>query len=149
MLKHASCLEGIDRMSYLILAFLSMLSFGVYYYLVKVLSLHIPSLVIAFISNAVVLIFIFSYLYLSKLPILPKRRIYIVYSLLISIPVAVGILTLYIAISRGPVSIVMPTIGVNSMIAVLLGIFILREKLTLSKALGVLLALVSVVLLNL
>ena len=136
-------------MGYLILAFLSMSSFGVYFYLVKILSVHIPSPVIALISNVVALLVIFSYLYSTKTPILPKRKKYIVYSLIISVPLAFHALTLYLAIDRGPVSVVMPIIGINSMIAVLLGISILREKVTVRKGLGILLAMSAIILLTL
>jgi transporter family protein len=64
------------------------------------------------------------------------------------VPVAVGLIILYLAIERGPVSVVIPLIGLNSMVAVLLGIAILREKITLRKGLGVLLAVFAVVLLS-
>ena len=136
-------------MGYLVLAFLSMLSFGVYYLLVKILSMHIASPVIALISNAVALLVIYSYLYCTKVPILPKRRIYIVHTLIISVPASIVAITLYLAIARGPVSIVMPIIGINSMVAALLGISILREKVTVRKGLGILLAVAAIVLLNL
>jgi transporter family protein len=136
-------------MGYLLLAFLSMSSFGAYYFFVKILSIHIASPVIALISNAVALLVIYSYLYFTKVPILPKRKIYIVYSLIISVPVSIGLITLYLAIARGPVSIVMPIIGINSMVAVLLGISILRERVTVRKGLGILLAVAAIVLLNL
>ncbi len=136
-------------MGYLFLTFLSMSSFGVYYFLVKILSIHIPSPVIALISNAVALLVIYSYIYFTKVPILPKHKIYIVYSLIISIPISIGLIILYLAIERGPVSIVMPIIGINSMVAVLLGISILRERVTIRKGLGVLLAVAAIVLLSL
>jgi transporter family protein len=126
-----------------------MSSFGVYYFLVKILSTHIESPVIALISNAVALLVIYSYIYFTKIPILPKRKIYIVYSLIISVPISIGLIILYLAIERGPVSIVMPIIGINSMVAVLLGISILRERVTIRKGLGVLLAVAAIILLSL
>ncbi|MFC1918280.1 EamA family transporter [Chloroflexota bacterium] len=136
-------------MGYVFLAVLSMLSFGVYYFLVKFLSLHVPSSVIALIGNTVAFLVIYLYLYSTKTPVLPKRRIHIVYSLVISVPVVIGVLALYMAIARGPVSIVMPIIGINSMVTVILGISILRERVTVRKGFGVLLAVAAIVLLNL
>jgi len=136
-------------MGYLLLTFLSTLSFGIYFFFVKILSIHIPSPIIALISNAVALLVIFSYLFFTKVPILPDRKKYIIYSLIISVPMAISVLTLYLAIDRGPVSIVMPILGINSMIAVLLGISILREKVTVRKGLGVLLAVSAIILLTL
>ncbi len=135
-------------MSYLFLAFLSMSFIGVYYFLVKILSEHIPSTVIALIGNAVALLVILSYIYFTKAPILPHRKKYIVYSLIVSVPIAISCLAIYLAIDSGPVSIVMPIIGINSMVAVLLSISILREKVTVRKGLGVLLALSAIILLS-
>jgi transporter family protein len=135
-------------MGYLFLAFLSMSFFGLYYFLVKILTEYISSLEIALISNVVALLFVYLYLYFSKSPILSHRKRDIALSLIISVPVAVGLIILYLAIERGPVSVVVPVIGLNSMVAVLLGIAILREKITLRKGLGVLLAVFAVVLLS-
>ncbi len=135
-------------MGHLFLAFLSMSFFGLYYFLVKILTEYISSLAIALISNVVALLFVYLYLYFSKSPILSYRKRDIALSLIISVPVAVGLIILYLAIERGPVSVVIPVIGLNSMVAVLLGIAILREKITLRKGLGVLLAVFAVVLLS-
>ena len=135
-------------MGHLFLAFLSMSFFGLYYFLVKILTEYISSLAIALISNVVALLFVYLYLYFSKSPILSHRKRDIALSLIISVPVAVGLIILYLAIERGPVSVVIPVIGLNSMVAVLLGIAILREKITLRKGLGVLLAVFAVVLLS-
>ena len=135
-------------MSYLLLAFLSMSFIGVYYFLVKILSEHIPSPIIALISNAVALLVILSYVYFTKAPILPHRKKYVVYSLIISLPLAIGLIALYLAIEGGPVSIVIPIMGINSMVAVLLGFSILREKVTVRKGLGVLLAVSAIILLS-
>ncbi|MFC1914598.1 EamA family transporter [Chloroflexota bacterium] len=136
-------------MGYLLLVSLSTASFGVYFFLVKILSIHIDSTVIALISNVVALLVIYTYSYFTKVPLLPKRKIYIVYSLIVSVPVSIGVLAFYLSIARGPVSIVMPIIGINSMVAVLLGTFILRERVTVRKGLGILLAVAAIVLLNL
>ena len=135
-------------MGHLFLAFLSMSFFGLYYFLVKILTEYISSLAIALISNVVALLFVYLYLYFSKSPILSHRKRDVALSLIISVPVAVGLIILYLAIERGPVSVVIPVIGLNSMVAVLLGIAILREKITLRKGLGVLLAVFAVVLLS-
>ena len=135
-------------MGHLLLAFLSMSFLGLYYFLVKILTEYISSPAIALISNVVALLFVYLYLYFSKSPILSHRKKDIALSLIISVPVAVGLIMLYLAIERGPVSVVIPVIGLNSMIAVLLGIAILREKITMRKGLGVLLAVFAVILLS-
>ena len=135
-------------MSYLLLSLISMVSLGVYYFLVKLLSVHVSSLVIILIGTMVSVPVIYTYLLFTQASILPKRKIYTVYSLIISIPMVIALLAYYSAIARGPVSVVTPIYGLNAMVAALLGIFVLREKVSAMRALGLILAVASIVLLS-
>lgn len=126
-----------------------MASFGIYYFIVKVLSSHIASPVIAIICNAVALIAIILYALFIRTTIVPEHKINTIRSLLISIPISVGLIILYLAIELGPVSVVLPIVGVNSLVAVILSVAILKERITTRKVFGVLLALSSIVLLSL
>jgi transporter family protein len=136
-------------MGYLPLAILSMVSIGVYYFLVKILATHIHIVILALINNSAALLVIYLYLYLNKVSVVPKKRKGVLYSLLISLPLAIGAITLYLALDSGPVSIVIPIIGMHALVAVILGIIILREKVTLRKGLGVLMAMGAIILLSL
>ena len=80
---------------------------------------------------------------------MPKRKIYLLYVVLISIPLAVAILTLYMAIDLGPISVVMPIYGLNAMLTALLGIVILRESITKGRLIGAFAAVGAIVLLSL
>jgi transporter family protein len=60
----------------------------------------------------------------------------------------VAVLTLYMAIAKGPVSVVMPIYGLNAMITALLGILVLHEPVSVPKVLGLVLAVVAIVLLS-
>ena len=135
-------------MSYLLLSLISMVSMGVYYFLVKLLSVHVPSLVIILIGNMVLVPVIYIYLYFTQTSILPKRKIYTVYSLIIAIPMVIGLLAYYSAIARGPVSVVTPIYGLNAMATAFLGIFVLREKISVTRVLGLILAVAAIVLLS-
>ena len=135
-------------MPYLALALTTMVLLGVHYFLAKVISPHIPSAVIALVSMIAFVPLLFGYLWFTKTPIMPEEPKYFWYAVLIGIPVAVGVLTLYMAIARGPVSVVMPIYGLNAMITVLLGILFLQEAVTVSKVAGLALAAGAIVLLS-
>ena len=136
-------------MSYLPLTLISMVSLGVYYFLVKIISVHIASTVILFLGIIVFSVVAFTYLYITRTPIIPKRRIYLVHSFLVSVPLVIALLAIYIAIARGPVSVVLPVYGLNALVTAFLGIIVLREKVSLQRVLGLICAVSAIVLLSL
>ena len=136
-------------MGYLPLTFISVLSLGVYYFLVKIISVQVASPVILFFGTTVISVVTFLYLRLSKTPIIPERRIYILHSFLVSIPLVIALLAIYIAIARGPVSVVLPVYGLNALVTAFLGITVLREKISLQRVLGLICAVSAIVLLSL
>ena len=69
-------------------------------------------------------------------------------TLLIVLLLATGVLTLYMAIQRGPVLVVMPVYGLNTMITAFLSILILHEALSVEKVLGLIFAMAAIVLLR-
>ena len=125
-----------------------MVCLGTHYFLVKLLSRNVSSVVIAFLSTFVVTLVLAGYIYFTGTPVIPEQKIYLLYAVLISIPLTVAILTLYMAIDRGPVSVVMPIYGLNAMLTALLGIIILRESVTVVRVIGLVLAMTAVVLLS-
>ena len=130
------------------MAFISMVSLGVYYFLVKLLSVHVSSLVIILIGAMVTAPVLYTYLFFTQKSILPNRKIYTLYALIIAIPMIIGLIAYYSAIARGPVSVVTPIYGLNAMVTAFLGIFILREKVSTMRVLGLILAVASIVLLS-
>ncbi len=125
-----------------------MVCLGTHYFLVKLLSRNVSSVVIAFLSTFVVTLVLAGYIYFTGTPVIPEQKIYLLYAVLISIPLTVAILTLYMAIDRGPVSVVMPIYGLNAMLTALLGIIILHESVTVARVIGLVLAMTAVVLLS-
>lgn len=135
-------------MSYLPLTLISMVSLGVFYFFVKLISAHIATMMIPAVGNIVIVLVMFIYLRCVKTPIIPKRKIYLVYSLLVAIPLVVALLALYTAIARGPISVVMPIYGLSALVTSLLGILVLREKVSVERVLGLALAIVAIILLS-
>ena len=135
-------------MNYLPLALITMVLLGVHYFLAKVISPHINSSVIALLGAVVFIPIILGYIYFTETPIMPEQKVYFWYAILIGIPMAIAILTLYMAIAKGPVSVVMPIYGLNATVTALLGILILHEAVTVPKVLGLVLAVVAIILLS-
>ena len=135
-------------MGYLPLALITMVGLGVHYFLAKVISPHIGGPAIAFLGAVVYFPIILGYIYFTKTPIMPEHKEYFWYAVLIAIPMAVAILTLYMAIAKGPVSVVMPIYGLNAMVTAILGILVLHEPVTVPKVAGLVLAVAAIVLLS-
>ena len=135
-------------MNYLPLAFITMVGLGVHYFLAKLISPHISSPTIAILSTAVYFPRLMGYIYFTKTPIIPEQKIYIVYAILIGIPMAIAVLSLYIAIAKGPVSVVMPIYALNAMVTVILGIIVLHEPVSVPKVVGLVLAVAAIILLS-
>jgi len=135
-------------MNYLPLALITMVGLGIHYFLAKLISPHISSPTIAFLGAVIFFPLVFAYIYFTKTPIMPEQKIYVGYAILIGIPMAIAILTLYLAIARGPVSVVMPIYGLNAMVTALLGILVLHEPVTATKVTGLVLAVAAIVLLS-
>lgn len=135
-------------MNYVTLALITMVGLGIHYFLAKLISPHISSPVIALLGGVIFFPLVFAYIYFTKTPIMPEQKVYIGYAILIGIPMAIAILTLYLAIAKGPVSVVMPIYGLNAMVTVILGIIVLHEPVTVPKVAGLVLAVVAIVLLS-
>jgi len=135
-------------MNYLPLALITMVGLGVHYFLAKLISPHISSPAIALLGAVVYFPIILAYIYFTKTPIMPEQKIYVLYAILIAIPMAIAVLSLYIAIAKGPVSVVMPIYGLNAMVTVVLGIIVLHEPVTAPKVAGLVLAVAAIVLLS-
>jgi transporter family protein len=135
-------------MHYLTLALVTLVFLGIHYFLAKLISPHVASPVIALACCTACIPPLIAYIYFTKTPFIPQNGLYLGLAFLIGLPAAIGILTLYMAIERGPVSIVMPIYGLNATMTAVLGIFILRESLSLEKAFGLILAVAAIILLS-
>ena len=135
-------------MGYLPLALITMVGLGVHYFLAKLISPQINGPAIALLGAVIYFPIVFGYIYFTKTPIMPEQKEYFWYAILIAIPMAIAILTLYMAIAKGPVSVVMPIYGLNAMVTAVLGILVLHEPVTVPKIAGLVLAVAAIVLLS-
>jgi transporter family protein len=125
-----------------------MVLIGIHYFLVKLISPHISSPVVGILSSLLVIPVIFAFIHLTETTIVPTQPVYLGYAILIVMLLAAGVLTLYMAIQRGPVVVVMPIYGLNTMITASLSIIFLNEPISVEKILGLVLAIIAIVLLR-
>jgi transporter family protein len=112
------------------------------------MSRNIGGPAIALFAQLLIVVVLACYIYFSDTPFLPEGGKYIVPTLLASLFLAAGILTLYMAIERGQVSVVMPVFSLNVVITAILAILILEETVTTEKISGLFLAILAIVLLR-
>jgi len=125
-----------------------MVFIGVHYFLVKLISPYVIGPVVGLIGCLVVSAAMLAYIYFTGTPLIPEQPIYLGYTFLIVVLLAIGVLTLYMAIQRGPVSVVMPIYGLNTMITAVLSMLFLQEMFSVERMLGLLCAIVAIVLLR-
>ena len=135
-------------MSYYLLALIAMVGVGTHMFLVKIISPHISSLTIIIASCIVSIPIVFVYMHFAKIPFMPEQKIYLGYAFLISVPAAIGLIALYLAIIKGPLSVIMPIYGLYVVIVALLGILVLHEPFSIARGVGLALAMAAIVLLG-
>lgn len=135
-------------MDYLILSMIAMACLGIHYFLVKLISAHVTGPTVLLVGNLLFSPILVAYIYFMDIPFIPEQRIYLAYSLLIGVLLAIGVLTLYIAIERGPLSAVMPIFGLNAVITAVLGVIVLHEMVSVERVLGIIFAMMAIVLLR-
>ncbi len=121
---------------------------GVHYFLVKLISSRVTGPTVLLLGNILLTATLSAYIYFTDTPFIPEQRIYLGYTFLIGVLLTIGVLTLYIAIQRGPLSTVMPIFGLNAVITAILGILVLQEMVSLERVLGIIFAMVAIVLLR-
>ena len=136
------------HLNYLLFTITAMFLLGVHYFLTKLLSRHITGPNIAFFVELLIVPVLFFYIYLTDTPFKPEQTNYLWYSLLISLLLVIGIISLYMAIQKGPVSIVMPIYSLNTIITAILGILFLQETVTIEKIFGIIFAIAAIILLS-
>lgn len=135
-------------MDYVPLSLIAMMFIGVHYFLVKLISPRVSGPVVGLLSCVLVIPAMYAFIRLTGAPIIPEEPVYLLYAGLIVLLLAIGVLSLYLAIQRGPVLVVMPVYGLNTMITALLSILFLNEAITLEKALGLVFTIGAIILLR-
>jgi transporter family protein len=133
-------------MDYLTLTLLSMVLIGFNTFAVKLVSHNLHPALLLVTKFGVGVVGLFFYLSYSKVPIVWNK--YVVYGCLVGLWWSGIMVMYYTAISRGPLSVVIPIFNMNLIIPALLGFFFLDEPLTVSKVLGLVFASLAVVFLT-
>ena len=135
-------------MDYIVLSIVGMVLIGIHYFLVKLISPYVVGPVVGLLNCLLATPVIFAFIHFTETAIIPDQPIYLGYTFLIVVLLAVGVLTLYMAIQRGPVLVVMPIYGLNTMITASLSIIFLNETVSVEKVLGLVFAIAAIVLLR-
>jgi transporter family protein len=133
---------------YLLLAISAMFLLGVHFFLAKLISRNVTGITIAFFVQLLIVPVLFFYIYFTNTPFIPEQNIYLGHTFLVSLLLTIGIITLYMAIQKGPISTVLPLYSLNAIITAILGILILEETITIEKVMGLILAIPAIILLT-
>jgi transporter family protein len=136
------------NLDYLTPALIAMTLLGVHFFLVKLLSQQVPGRIIVFFGQVIIVPVLVVYIYVTGTSFQIGEVIYLVYALLASLLLSVGIIALYVSIQKGPVSIVIPVFSLNAVVAAVLGILFLEEVVTIEKVIGIGLATAAIMLLS-
>ena len=129
-------------MSYIAWTIIAMASYAIMIILLKFSLRNIPPEAAVFVTNAFLVIFAFLWAIYRGVKItdhlaLNQPTLYLV---LAGLALSVGIISLYMALSRGPISTVSPLFGMNIAVVAILGFIILKEPLSIERVAGVILA---------
>ncbi|MDS0282415.1 EamA family transporter [Haloarcula onubensis] len=132
-------------MRYLVWALIALLGYTLVPPLVKLATVEIPSDVVVFISNGILVVAAVSIILVSDVSVTPylthERSIYAYGA---GIALTVGIISYYRALAAGPVSVVVPIFGMFIATSSVLGIALLDEPLTGRKVAGIGLAVAAI-----
>lgn len=133
-------------MDYLTLSIISMVMFGVELSISKIATGHISAESIALIRCIVAGAVIATFMAYTKIPMSVSR--FSIYAVIAGVFLAFGFITLFRAFASGPASVVAPIFGLSCMIPAIFGIIALHEPVTVSKAVGMILACAAIVLIS-
>ena len=137
-------------MSYTSWAILAMVVYGVNAVLLKLALRQVPAEVALAVTNTALVMAGFALVVFRGQSIIAHLNgsLSTVYLGLACVTLTVGVVAFYTALSRGPASVVVPIFAMNFAVARLLGIVFLGEGMTVSRVVGLLLAIGSIILLT-
>lgn len=131
--------------NYLVYAFVALAAYTLVAPLTKLATQDLPSDVVAFVTNGILVLAALGLVLARDEPILPALTSPAApYLYGAGICLAVGIVAYYRALALGPVSIVVPIFGMFIATSSVVGILFLEESLTARKATGILLAVIAI-----
>lgn len=137
---------SVDR--YLLFAVISMMIWGLYFFVVKVPLLLMGAFVVASVSKIITSSLTVPVIISKKINVMNTTQKALWFILLVGFLDGVGFLTYNFAILNSPISLVAPIITAVPVISVMLGVFVLKEKLTSLQKMGIGAALVGLILIT-
>ncbi len=129
-------------MSYIAWTIIAMAAYAIMTILLKFSLRDVPPEAAVFVTNALLVISAFLWALYRGVKITDHLALNqpTLFLILAGLALSVGIISLYMALSRGPISTVSPLFGMNIAVVAILGFIILKEPVSLERIMGVILA---------
>ena len=129
-------------MSYIAWTIIAMAAYAIMTILLKFSLRDVPPEAAVFVTNALLVISAFLWALYRGVKITDHLALNqpTLFLILAGLALSVGIIRLYMALSRGPISTVSPLFGMNIAVVAILGFIILKEPVSLERITGVILA---------
>ena len=129
-------------MSYIAWTIIAMAAYAIMTILLKFSLRDVPPEAAVFVTNALLVISAFLWALYRGVKITDHLALNqpTLFLILAGLALSVGIISLYMALSRGPISTVSPLFGMNIAVVAILGFIILKEPVSLERITGVILA---------
>ncbi|MFQ6080620.1 MAG: EamA family transporter [Candidatus Bathyarchaeia archaeon] len=133
-------------MEYMWFCMLAFILWGTLGFFIKILSAYVHTETISMITYAIGALLIASYVTYQKIPISVNK--FTLYACTLGIVTGVAYLSWCMAVKKGPISVVVPIMGVYPVLTAVLGFIFLHEEMTATKIAGIILACLAIVLLS-
>ena len=135
-------------MNWLILSIITIISWGLWGFFLKLASNHSHWTEIYIVSNLALLVATLL-LYISQKPSISLGSPGFNYAMIAGIMMALSAISFYVAIQTGKAIIVIPLTSLYPIVTIVLSYLVLHEQVSLTKGLGIVLAVVALVLIAL
>ena len=129
-------------MSYMGWVFIAMLTYGIMAVLLKISLRNIPPEVAVLVTNVILVLSALAWALFRGIKI-PDHLTFnqpTLFLLLAGVVLSCSVISFYMALSRGPISAVLPIFGMNVAVASVLGFLVLGEPVNASRISGIILA---------
>ncbi len=133
-------------MNYVFLSVIALVTYALVAPLLKIATKEIPPEVAVVVTNSILVLMALSWAKFQGKDFVPYLGLAKPMGLLIlaGVLLGVGIIAYYLAISAGPISVVVPIYGLFIVLSAIIGVFFLGETLTLTRVLGLICAALSI-----
>jgi uncharacterized membrane protein len=130
-------------MDYRIYCLVALLGWGIWGFFSKLLTKNMNMTLLIFFATTAPIIFITIYTF-STTHVRFDR--FAVYALLVGLVSSVATISFYLALSKGPASVVIPFTGLYFVVPAIFGFVFLKESINLTHTIGMILAIIAIIL---